>query len=116
MMIKIPEGFIAFLINFDQNCYKSLENLDHHTKNNMFSEGKNSFLDQQLGIHPWLVFEYGEGQTAGAGPQALWGNTAARRGAQRNHLQCLDQCLREGQAASEGLGAFPDNAAAMNGS
>lgn len=41
MMIKNPQGFIAILINFDQNCYKSLGNFDHHVK---ILKGKSVFL------------------------------------------------------------------------
>jgi pentatricopeptide repeat protein len=36
-------------------------------------------------------------------------------GAQRNHLQRLDQCLRKGQAARAGPGAIRGNAAARRG-
>ena len=31
-MIKNPQGFISILIKFDQICYYSLGNSDHHAK------------------------------------------------------------------------------------
>ena len=44
MLIKIPQGFIEILIKIDQNGYKSLGNLDHHSKNNIFSKGTINLL------------------------------------------------------------------------